>query len=269
MASRFGGSLNTNSVNYNELINKSKSIFVEESGDTMEGNLDLNQHRIINLQTPIDDNDAVNKKYIYLVIENIESFMKQKIEILEKSINGKIENINGKIKDIKGKIENVEKQILKLEILEKNKKYLTSPDDILTPNFTKCNQDNFVVKALSDQNNSIFKMFDNDKLTFWESKITEYTYIMIEFPEELYLKAVIFRPALSKLGFAKTIDREFVIDNNKTIFTLDQSKFNEDGKEYKITFDKKIKTRKFYYVFKHKTETHFGLYFLALVLSKI
>ena len=56
----------------NELVNKNyldtrlstlDSIYVNESGDTLKGYINMGSHRIINLKDPVNLRDAVNKKY--------------------------------------------------------------------------------------------------------------------------------------------------------------------------------------------------------------
>jgi len=40
------------------------SIYVNESGDTMEGELRLNRHRLTGIRIPLTDTDAANKRYV-------------------------------------------------------------------------------------------------------------------------------------------------------------------------------------------------------------
>ncbi|ESP03550.1 hypothetical protein LOTGIDRAFT_171344 [Lottia gigantea] len=45
-------------------INKAKPYFVEQIGDTLQGDLDMNNFTITNLKLPENDYDAVHKKYL-------------------------------------------------------------------------------------------------------------------------------------------------------------------------------------------------------------
>ena len=52
------------------ILPKINNIYVNQSGDIMEGSLDMKNNKIINLQNPIDDKDAVTKIYLENIIEN-------------------------------------------------------------------------------------------------------------------------------------------------------------------------------------------------------
>ncbi|ESO96065.1 hypothetical protein LOTGIDRAFT_160048 [Lottia gigantea] len=66
MANKFGlGSLpleSKNPISSTAFINKAKPFFVDQIGDTLQG--DMNNFKITNLKFPGNDNDAVNKKYL-------------------------------------------------------------------------------------------------------------------------------------------------------------------------------------------------------------
>ncbi|ESO91277.1 hypothetical protein LOTGIDRAFT_153706 [Lottia gigantea] len=66
MANKFGlGSLPLESKNpMTTFINKAKPFFVDQIGDTLQGDIDMNNFKITNLKFPGNDNDAVNKKYL-------------------------------------------------------------------------------------------------------------------------------------------------------------------------------------------------------------
>ncbi|ESO96129.1 hypothetical protein LOTGIDRAFT_160116 [Lottia gigantea] len=67
MANKFGlGSLplDTKKPNTTAWINKAKPYFVEQIGDTLQGDLDMNNFTITNLKLPENDYDAVHKKYL-------------------------------------------------------------------------------------------------------------------------------------------------------------------------------------------------------------
>ncbi|ESO99367.1 hypothetical protein LOTGIDRAFT_158454 [Lottia gigantea] len=66
MANKFGlGSLPLESKNpMTTFINKAKPFFVDQIGDTLQGDIDMNNFKITKLKFPGNDNDAVNKKYL-------------------------------------------------------------------------------------------------------------------------------------------------------------------------------------------------------------
>ncbi|ESO97653.1 hypothetical protein LOTGIDRAFT_152744 [Lottia gigantea] len=75
MANKFGlGSLSleTKKPNTTAWINKAKPYFVDQIGDTLQGDLDMNNFSITNLKSPENDNDAVHKKYLREQINSIE-----------------------------------------------------------------------------------------------------------------------------------------------------------------------------------------------------
>ncbi|ESP01964.1 hypothetical protein LOTGIDRAFT_157097 [Lottia gigantea] len=75
MANKFGlGSLSleTKKLNTTAWINKAKPYFVDQIGDTLQGDLDLNNFKVTNLKSPENDNDAVHKKYLRELINSIE-----------------------------------------------------------------------------------------------------------------------------------------------------------------------------------------------------
>ncbi|ESO85253.1 hypothetical protein LOTGIDRAFT_176067 [Lottia gigantea] len=68
MANKFGlWSLpleSKNPMSSTAFINKAKPFFVDQIGDTLQGDIDMNNFKITNLKFPGSDNDAVNKKYL-------------------------------------------------------------------------------------------------------------------------------------------------------------------------------------------------------------
>ncbi|ESO92972.1 hypothetical protein LOTGIDRAFT_161999 [Lottia gigantea] len=75
MANKFGlGSLSLENKKPNTTvwINKAKPYFVDQIGDTLQGDLDMNNFKVTNLKSPENDNDAVHKKYLREQINSIE-----------------------------------------------------------------------------------------------------------------------------------------------------------------------------------------------------
>ncbi|ESO91128.1 hypothetical protein LOTGIDRAFT_153562 [Lottia gigantea] len=92
MANKFGlGSLSleTKKPNTTTWINKAKPYFVDQIGDTLQGDLDMNNFTITNLKSPENDNDAVHKKYLR---EQINSIEVNKNHLEDKISNVKIKN---------------------------------------------------------------------------------------------------------------------------------------------------------------------------------
>ncbi|ESP02188.1 hypothetical protein LOTGIDRAFT_157346 [Lottia gigantea] len=77
MANKFGlGSLplDTKKPNTTTWINKAKPYFVDQIGDTLQGDLDMNNFKVTNLKSPENDNDAVHKKYLRDQMNSIEVY---------------------------------------------------------------------------------------------------------------------------------------------------------------------------------------------------
>ncbi|ESP02096.1 hypothetical protein LOTGIDRAFT_157245 [Lottia gigantea] len=75
MANEFGlGSLSleTKKPNITAWINKAKPYFVDLIGDTLQGDLDMNNFKVTNLKSPENYTDAVHKRYLRDQINSIE-----------------------------------------------------------------------------------------------------------------------------------------------------------------------------------------------------
>ncbi|ESO86878.1 hypothetical protein LOTGIDRAFT_165507 [Lottia gigantea] len=75
MANKFGlGSLSleTTKPNTTAWINKAKPYFLDQIGDILQGDLDMNNFSITNLKSPENDNDAIHKKYLMEQLNLIE-----------------------------------------------------------------------------------------------------------------------------------------------------------------------------------------------------
>jgi len=70
--------------------------YVNEKGDKMKGPLDMNGNKIINVSSPVEDNEVVNKEYLKKIMNNI---------------NQNIEQTNKNNKDLSEKIEKTKKDI--------------------------------------------------------------------------------------------------------------------------------------------------------------
>ena len=52
-------------------LTKNLQLKVDKNGDSMNGNLDLGNCKIVNLQELVNDEDATNKKYVDEICKNI------------------------------------------------------------------------------------------------------------------------------------------------------------------------------------------------------
>ncbi|ESO99343.1 hypothetical protein LOTGIDRAFT_158428 [Lottia gigantea] len=100
MANKFGlGSLSleTKKPNTTTWINKAKPYFVDQIGDTLQGDLDMNNFSITNLKSPENDNDAVHKKYLREQINSIEvnkNHLEDKISNVKRFFKRQLNNKN-------------------------------------------------------------------------------------------------------------------------------------------------------------------------------
>ena len=92
------------------------SHFLNESGDTMRGDLGMNNHQIKNVAEAIDDSDVVNKKQVNKEVHAVE-------EKIIKTTTNEMESFKSKltenVKDVDAKVELVKKGN---DIIEKNLK---------------------------------------------------------------------------------------------------------------------------------------------------
>ncbi|ESO91508.1 hypothetical protein LOTGIDRAFT_153950 [Lottia gigantea] len=100
MANKFGlGSLSleTKKPNNTATINKAKPYFVDQIGDTLQGDLDMNNIKVTNLKSMENDNDAVHKKYIREQINSIEvnkNHLEDKISNVKRFFKRQLNNTN-------------------------------------------------------------------------------------------------------------------------------------------------------------------------------
>ncbi|ESP01770.1 hypothetical protein LOTGIDRAFT_172417 [Lottia gigantea] len=100
MANKFGlGSLpleSKNPMSSTAFINKAKPFFVDQIGDTLQGDIDMNNFKITNLKFPGNDNDAVNKKYLLDQINAIQidkDHVENRINDVKRFIGRNIKNL--------------------------------------------------------------------------------------------------------------------------------------------------------------------------------
>ncbi|ESP04579.1 hypothetical protein LOTGIDRAFT_170671 [Lottia gigantea] len=95
MTNKFGlGSLPLESKNpMTTFINKAKPFFVDQIGDTLQGDIDMNNFKITNLKFPGNDNDAVNKKYLLDQIQIDKDHVENRINDVKRYLRRNIKNL--------------------------------------------------------------------------------------------------------------------------------------------------------------------------------
>ncbi|ESO88563.1 hypothetical protein LOTGIDRAFT_165346 [Lottia gigantea] len=85
-----------NPMSSTAFINKAKPFFVDQIGDTLQGDIDMNNFKITNLKFPGNDNDAVNKKYLLDQINAIQidkDHVENRINDVKRYIRRNIKNL--------------------------------------------------------------------------------------------------------------------------------------------------------------------------------
>jgi len=88
-----GKSLITNPLNIIDVIKQAESMFVNEHGDVMKGDLNLNMHRLNGIPEPTLDDDATNMKFVNDMINVIEKNIKKSIEDNHEKIKNNIHKV--------------------------------------------------------------------------------------------------------------------------------------------------------------------------------
>ncbi|ESO90773.1 hypothetical protein LOTGIDRAFT_163655 [Lottia gigantea] len=76
-------------------INKAKPYFVDQIGDTLQGDLDMNNFSITNLKSPENDNNAIHKKYLMEQLNLIEidkDYLKERINDVKRFFKRQMNN---------------------------------------------------------------------------------------------------------------------------------------------------------------------------------
>ena len=69
-------------------------IYVNVKGDIMHGNLNMNKHLIQNVSKPEEEKDAVNKKYVDNIVDNIQVILINKIQETSTYLVDKYKNLS-------------------------------------------------------------------------------------------------------------------------------------------------------------------------------
>ena len=104
----------TLSFNTDDVFNQVEANFINEKGDKMRGNLNMNGNKINNVSNPINNDEVVNKEYNDRQIKDFKYDLKNLLDKKDKTIKKEItiirENIIKNI-EIKDKITNQENAI--------------------------------------------------------------------------------------------------------------------------------------------------------------
>ena len=99
------------------------SHFLNESGDTMRGDLGMNNHQIKNVAEAIDDSDVVNKKQVnkevHAVEEKIIKTTTNEMESFKSKLTEIVKDVDAKVELVKKGNDIIEKEIKELQTIHK------------------------------------------------------------------------------------------------------------------------------------------------------
>ena len=124
---------------------------------TQDDGYNVKEHRLVNVKTPIEDNDAVNKKYLDTTIENKLSEMYQKyrksMDSISYSLTTRIDSVVANceasntllnkeiqkskstiLKELKSNLDSLDIKQIRMD-LEKNKKDIADVDELINTHF--------------------------------------------------------------------------------------------------------------------------------------
>ena len=81
------------SVDNSKFITLTKAIQtkVDTAGDTMTGNLDMNNNRLINIGNPVDNQDSVTKDYLDTITKSINRSVQLKVNADGDTMHGNLD----------------------------------------------------------------------------------------------------------------------------------------------------------------------------------
>ncbi|ESP03453.1 hypothetical protein LOTGIDRAFT_171392 [Lottia gigantea] len=120
----------TKKPNTTAWMNKAKPYFVDQIGDILQGDLDMNNFKVTNLKSPENDNDAAHKKYLREQINSIEN-------IDDSGIQQQITTINNLVLKQDKNIDALEKRFLNKESYYFNLPFGNLSDASITDNTDK------------------------------------------------------------------------------------------------------------------------------------
>ncbi|ESO88675.1 hypothetical protein LOTGIDRAFT_165461 [Lottia gigantea] len=181
MANKFGlGSLSleTKKPNTSAWINKAKPYFLDQIGDILQGDLDMNNFSITNLKSPENDNDAIHKKYLMEQLNLIEvnkEHLKERINDVKRFFKRQMNNkdfiddtklqqemirLKSKKKDLKQLIDNINPGISEDKLQRELTKFKTELQKELT-NIQQNIDDSVIQQQITTINNLVLKQDKN------------------------------------------------------------------------------------------------------------
>ena len=179
-------SINSNSIStlVGSALSQAESLFINENGDTMKGDLNMNQNQIIDIREPKTNNEVVNKGYLDNSIkyfdQNVRNFVDIEVsqtkssltleliklkdnlinipKLLDTKINDHSNTIEGKFLEYTNQINNYKNQTDKE--LNKNR----NDNEVLVEKITKTKKD-----ILEEINKSIQKTLEETNKTVQKS----------------------------------------------------------------------------------------------------
>jgi uncharacterized protein YoxC len=147
-------------------IPQATNLFVNRAGDTLTGNLDMNNNTIQNITTPLNDNDAANKLYVDTEITSVlldVSGITQDIS----GINQDINDINQDISSINLNIQTIHQDIndINLDITDLQNDKLNKAGDTMTGILNMNNNKIENVLAPTNNNDASNKKYVDDEIS--------------------------------------------------------------------------------------------------------
>ncbi|ESO88000.1 hypothetical protein LOTGIDRAFT_166019 [Lottia gigantea] len=167
MANKFGlGSLpleSKNPMSSTAFINKAKLFFVDQIGDTLQGDIDMNNFKITNLKFP--GNDAVNKKYLLDQINAIQidkDHVENRINDVKRFIRRNIKNLVDEPK-LQQELTSL-KRLIQVDKTSQLQNLISKLDDKITKNIRLIDKRDQEIETKNGKYVDTFKMeVENDK----------------------------------------------------------------------------------------------------------
>ena len=107
MANKFGLGKRSNNepkLSLSTIIRKARPVFVDQIGDVLQGDIDMNNFKIVNLKPPVENKDAVTKEYSDQKISILDGKYENQLGDYEKTSNESMEKLNNDLESLRQKI---------------------------------------------------------------------------------------------------------------------------------------------------------------------
>jgi len=248
MSSRFG-MVFTGGKDCNINLNQFDRRYINQEGDVLNGNIDMSGHAILNVKTPTDSKDVVNKVYSDLKDNDLQS----QIERLRETNDAKSQLINHELNSIENKL----------------RKYLEFPYKSYKELEYTLTNGMITVSSEYSSSYSKDKMLDNSNSSYWASNSsTSADWIKITFPKEINITKIKLRqgyPKANKLLF-KGSQNDELHPACEIFYKKDLHPSLSDGTwvEFEIPYNRSKKYRYYYIVIDKTSQTSSGFYKLQL-----